>query len=319
MTGRLLVVGETLVEIMRPRPGIPLDAPGPFMGPFPSGAPAIAADAAARAGADVALIATVGNDPFGRLLVRRLSDDGVDTSGIRVADDAVTGVAFVAYDEAGGREFIFHVADAAPSYITRGDLDSMPGEAAWIHVSGSSLALSKSLAETVLAAVEGVLAAGGRVSFDPNLRVGSAGAAATPPGFDRLIKVASLVLPSAGELESLGTDATSLSRAGAMVCETLGAKGACLYHGGTVTEITGIPTEETDPTGAGDAFSGTFLAVYERSGDPVLAAREANAAAAAHVKALGPMESGSPPVGPHEKAALEDTSEADRYPKESST
>ena len=57
MTGRLLVVGEALVEIMRPRPGMPLDAPGPFVGPFPSGAPAIAAHAAARAGADVALIA----------------------------------------------------------------------------------------------------------------------------------------------------------------------------------------------------------------------------------------------------------------------
>ena len=198
MTGRLLVVGEALVEIMRPGPGIPLDAPGPFAGPFPSGAPAIAADAAARAGADVALISTVGNDPFGRLLVRRLSDDGVDTSGIRIADDAVTGVAFVAYDETGGREFIFHVADAAPALITRADLGSIPDGAAWIHVSGSSLALSESLAETVLAAVERVLASGGRVSLDPNLRVGSAGAAAIPPGFDRLLEVASLVLASEG-------------------------------------------------------------------------------------------------------------------------
>ena len=61
-----------------------------------------------------------------------------------------------------------------------------------------------------------------------------------------------------------------------------------------VTEISGFPTEEVDPTGAGDAFSGTFLAVYMRSGDPV-SLPEANAAAAAHVKALGPMESGSPP------------------------
>jgi sugar/nucleoside kinase (ribokinase family) len=300
MTGRLLVVGEALVEIMRPRPEIPLDAPGPFVGPFPSGAPAIAADAAARAGADVALIATVGNDPFGRLLVRRLLGDGVDTSGMPVAGDAVTGVAFVAYDEAGGREFIFHVADAAPARITRADLGSMPGEAAWIHVSGSSLALSESLAETVLAAVEWVLAAGGRVSFDPNLRVGSAGATAIPPGFDRLLEVASLVLPSAGELEPFGADASSLSRAGTVVCETLGKEGARLHHGSIVTEISGIPTEEVDPTGAGDVFSGTFLAVYVRSGDPVLAAQEANAAAAGHVKALGPMESGSPPADLYE-------------------
>jgi sugar/nucleoside kinase (ribokinase family) len=319
MTERLLLVGEALVEIMRPRPGVPLDTPGPFAGPFPSGAPAIAADAAARAGADVALIATVGKDPFGRLLVRRLSGDGVYTSRIRVADDAVTGVAFVAYDEAGGREFVFHVANAAPSLTTQADLGSMPDGAAWIHVSGSSLALSESLAETVLDAVERVLAAGGRVSFDPNLRGGSAGAAAAPPGFDLLIEVASLVLPSAGELELFGADAASLSRAGAVVCETLGKEGARLHHGGTVTEIAGIPTEEVDPTGAGDAFSGTFLAVYVRSGDPVRAAREANAAAAAHVKALGPMESGSPPAGPHGQAVSQDTSQANRYPQEGST
>jgi sugar/nucleoside kinase (ribokinase family) len=318
VSGRLLVVGEALVEIMRPRSGIPLDTPGPFAGPFPSGAPAIAADAAARAGADVALIATVGKDPFGRLLVGRLSGDGVDTSGIRVADDAVTGVAFVAYDEAGGREFVFHVADAAPSRISRADLGSMPDGAAWIHVSGSSLALSESLAETVLDAVEQVLAAGGQVSFDPNLRVGSAGAAAVPPGFDRLIEVASLVLPSAGELEPFGADAASLSSAGAVVCETLGKEGARLHHGGTVTEIAGIPTEEVDPTGAGDAFSGTFLAVYVHSGDPLLAAREANAAAAAHVKVLGPMESGPPPADPHGQAVSQDTSQANRYPRDDS-
>jgi fructokinase len=50
VTGRLLIVGEALVEVMRLRPGIPLDKPGPFAGPFPSGAPAIASDAAARWG-----------------------------------------------------------------------------------------------------------------------------------------------------------------------------------------------------------------------------------------------------------------------------
>jgi tagatose kinase len=297
VTGRLLIVGEALVEVMRPRPGIPLDKPGPFAGPFPSGAPAIAADAAARAGAEVSLIATVGDDPFGRLLVNRLSADGVDTSGVRAVDDAVTGVAFVAYDEAGGREFVFHVADAAPSRIAPADLGSAPEEAAWLHVSGSSLTLSEGLAETVLAAVERVLDAGGRVSFDPNLRVGSAGASATPPGFDRLIEVASLLVPSEGELEALGTDANSVARTGAIVCETLGKDGARLHHDGTVTTVAGIPTQEVDPTGAGDAFSGTFLATYMRSGAPVLAAHEANAAAAAHVGALGPMEGGSSAPG----------------------
>ena len=293
MSGRLLVVGEALVEIMRLEPGLPLDAPGPFRGPFPSGAPAIVADAAARAGVEVALVATVGDDPFGRLLLKRLSADGVETSGVRVAGDAVTGVAFVAYDESGGREFVFHVADAAPSRICPEDLGSEPERADWMHVSGSSLALSESMAQTIVAAAERVLEAGGSVSFDPNLRVGSAGAAAAPTGFEFLLGAASLLFPSEGELEPFGLDAAALARRGIVVCETLGRDGARLHCGGAVTEIPGIATEEVDPTGAGDTFSGTFLAVYMRSGDPMLAAREANSVAAAHVTALGPMEGGS--------------------------
>lgn len=296
MSGPLLVVGEALVEVMRPEPGLALDIPGPFVGPFPSGAPAIAAGAAASAGAEVALIAAVGDDPFGRLLVSRLSEDGVDVTGVRVADGAVTGVAFVSYDTAGGREFVFHVGNAAPARLRPEDLGDLPERTAWLHVSGSSLALSDSLAETVLAAVERVSAAGGRISFDPNLRVGSAGVADAPPGFDQLLEMASLLLPGEGELEALGADAESLAASGKVVCETLGREGARLLHDGTVTPIPGIETEEIDPTGAGDAFSGTFLAVYAQTDDAVLAASEANLAAAAHVEAQGPMESGGSPT-----------------------
>ena len=43
-------MGEMLVEIMRPRAGIQLSRAGEFLGPFPSGAPAIFIDAAARLG-----------------------------------------------------------------------------------------------------------------------------------------------------------------------------------------------------------------------------------------------------------------------------
>ena len=126
MTQQLLIVGETLVEIMRPRPGIPLDAAGPFEGPYPSGAPAIAADAAAQSGAQVTLVTTIGNDPFGRLILKRLRAGSVKTDHVKMLDDAVTGVAFVAYDLSGGRTFIFHVADAAPGKLQPAYLGSAP-------------------------------------------------------------------------------------------------------------------------------------------------------------------------------------------------
>jgi len=289
MAGHLLVVGEALVEIMRPRRGLPLDVPGPFEGPFPSGAPAIAADAAARSGADVTLIATVGNDPFGRLLISRLSAGRVNTANMRILDDAVTGVAFVAYDQTGSREFVFHVANAAPARLRPSDLGSTPEGATWIHVSGSSLALSESLAATVLTAVERVRDIGGSVCFDPNWRAGAAGATAALSGAERLLEVASLVLPSVGELEALGTSAVALARRGVLVCETDGSNGARLYQGDSMTMIPGIATQEIDPTGAGDVFSGTFLAVFMATADPVRAAQAANAAAAAHVMTMGPM------------------------------
>lgn len=89
---------------------------------------------------------------------------------------------------------------------------------------------------------------------------------------------------------------------GEVVCETLSREGAHLYHDGTIYE-SGLETREVDPTGVGDAFSGTFLAAYIHNDDPVLAAREVNAAAAAHVKAQGHMESSSRPSGSYAQCA----------------
>ncbi len=43
-------MGELLCEVMRPEADLPLDRPGTFLGPFPSGAPAIFIDTAARLG-----------------------------------------------------------------------------------------------------------------------------------------------------------------------------------------------------------------------------------------------------------------------------
>lgn len=287
---RLLIVGESLVEFVRPERGLGLGEPGPFLGPWPSGAPAICADAAALAGGEVALVSTVGADPFGRLLLERLITDGVDVSDVRVLDDAVTGTAFVAYDLDGSRSFVFHVADAAPGAITVAHLGSAPERADWIHVSGASLALSAAMAAAIMAAVERVVAHGGRVSFDPNLRTGSSGVSDLPEATARLLEVAALVLPAEGELEALGVDPDALAARGTVVCITAGAEGARLYGTGGVTGVPGLPVTEVDPTGAGDTFAGVFLATFLRTGDAYWAAIAGNRAGAAHVAAMGPME-----------------------------
>jgi fructokinase len=71
MAPEVIAIGEILVEVMRPRVGEPLDHTGLFRGPFASGAPAIFAVAAARLGAQVGFMGSVGTDAFGRYLVSR--------------------------------------------------------------------------------------------------------------------------------------------------------------------------------------------------------------------------------------------------------
>ncbi|NVM03445.1 MAG: sugar kinase, partial [Candidatus Helarchaeota archaeon] len=41
MKYKVISLGELLVEIMRDEVGMPLNIPGRFLGPFPSGAPGI--------------------------------------------------------------------------------------------------------------------------------------------------------------------------------------------------------------------------------------------------------------------------------------
>jgi sugar/nucleoside kinase (ribokinase family) len=70
-------MGELLVEIMRPKAGMSLAEPGVFLGPYPSGAPGIFIDTAARLGHSAAIVSGVGDDDFGSCLLERFGRDGV--------------------------------------------------------------------------------------------------------------------------------------------------------------------------------------------------------------------------------------------------
>lgn len=283
----ILAVGEALVEIMRPERGLPLDRPGPLAGPYASGAPAIFASVAARLGAATALCAVVGEDPFGALLRRRLSADGVDVGALHVAAAAPTACAFVAYQPDGSRSFVFHVAGAAAGLLGREHLGDLPERATWMHVSGSTLALSERMAATVEAAVVRVAATGGRVSVDPNVRP----EALTPRLGERLRRLAQsayVLMPSEGELEALGLDERSVTAP--VVCTTLGERGARVRTASGVEDIPAPAADEVDPTGAGDTFAAAFAVATLAGAEPAEAGRAAVTVAAGAVEYLGPME-----------------------------
>ena len=113
----IIAVGELLVEFVSHHKGCELKALSEYSGPYPSGAPAICIDQAARLGAATALYGGVGADNFGAALIERLNTNGVDTSGIEQLENKTTGVAFVSYFEDGSRTFIFHLNNTAADAI----------------------------------------------------------------------------------------------------------------------------------------------------------------------------------------------------------
>jgi len=142
---QVISIGNMLVEIMRVELDQPLNAPGTFVGPFPSGDTPIYIDAVARLGHSAGFIGAVGEDDFGRCLLDRFARDCVDFSCGRVLADRTTGVAFVAYFSDGSRRFIYHWRHAAagqlgPDYVQ----PDYFAEAKWLHLTGCNLAVCES-------------------------------------------------------------------------------------------------------------------------------------------------------------------------------
>ena len=200
---QVVAIGEILVEIMATRVGQTFLEPGLFAGPYPSGAPAIFADQAARVGATTALIGCVGPDDFGPLNLNRLAASGVDVAGIRRVPGATTGSAFVTYREDGGRDFIFNIANSAAATLEPEQVHAdLFQDCRWFHVMGSSL-FAPGIAAAVRRGVELARAAGARISFDPNIRKELLGRPEVEDTIAAVLAATDLLLPSEADLDHL--------------------------------------------------------------------------------------------------------------------
>jgi len=293
----ILSIGEALVEIMRPKPDLPLDSPGPFVGPFPSGAPAIFADCAARLGASSGFIGVVGDDDFGTCLRNRLLADRVDVTYLATDPHRLTGIAFVTYHSDGRRHFLFHMQDAAagqlgPHYLNQ----DYVAQAKWLHICGSALAASDTSREACYQAMEWVKEAGGQVSLDPNLRPELLSVDHIRRICQPVLEAADVILPS-GEEASMLTGisdpeeaAMALVGEGRIVALKRGARGSIIFTPFERLTAPAFPIEEVDPTGAGDCYDAAFLVGLLEGWPLTQVARFANAVGALATTRLGPME-----------------------------
>ena len=160
-------LGEALIDFTM----VSADAEGyPTMAAHPGGAPANFLAALAKFGAKTALIAKVGDDSFGRLLLGTLKEAGIDTRGLLMDGEVFTTLAFVTLDSKGEREFAFARKPGADTCIREEEIDlTLIDESRVFHFGTLSLTHEPARSATVKA-VEYAKASGKLISFDPNLR-----------------------------------------------------------------------------------------------------------------------------------------------------
>jgi ribokinase len=231
----------------------------------PGGKGANQAAAAAAAGAEVAMLGAVGDDPAGIRMVQDLRRRGVNTESVRTVNGVSTGTAYITVTPDGENTIVLD--QGANEFV-----DAAAVEAAWPALPPASVLLS--LLEIPLAGVTAAV----RLAAQKGIRPVVTLTPAQPVpgellhGLDPLLvneHEAAYVLHT-GELGGQVLDAArELLRLGPKsAVVTAGAAGAAVADGTTARLLPAVPVAEVvDTTGAGDAFAGALAAALGRGAD----------------------------------------------------
>lgn len=296
---QIVTIGEILVEIMTKETDQTFLSSGELLGPYPSGAPAIFADSAAKMGGDVGIISAVGKDDFGLLNLTRLIDDNVDVSRVKILPDKTTGTAFVTYFTSKERQFIFHFRDSAAGNITFTKQDEeYLKDCKYLHIMGCSVAASKMNTEAITAAVNMAKSVGAVISLDPNIRTELLSDKAVMESFNDILYSSQILLTGKKELLDITCEKDIKSALGNLFSKNMkiivvknGRHNVELY---TKDEYFFCETHDygefVDATGAGDCFDGAFIAAISRGYSLDKALLLATTAGSVSVTKKGPME-----------------------------
>ncbi len=288
----VLVIGSSNTDMVvtvgdLPRPGETVL--GSEFNIFAGGKGANQAVAARRAGADVHMLAAVGNDDFGKNAVAALVAEGIDVSNVHTVEGVASGVAMIFVSDTG--ENCIGVAPGANSKLTPNMLRNNETEFAAASV---VLVQLETPMETIVAAAE--LSA----AHDAKLILNPAPAAEIP---EQIYADLFCITPNQSEAELLTgiavVDKASaaeaaqvlLSRGVDNVVITMGGQGALLCNtDGAFFEAAGR-VAVVDTTGAGDTFNGFFAAMVASGNSLQDALATAVSAASQSVQVAGAIPS----------------------------
>ncbi len=197
----------------------------------------------------------------------------VDTAGVMIDPHAHTGLYFVQHGP-DGHVFSYMRHGSAASHMSPEDLrHGMVERAAFLHVSGISLAISANACDTVFAAIERARPAGVQVCLDSNLRLRLWPLDRARAVLREAMRMADVFLPSMDDMRHLTGHADPagtldwIRDAGAdgIIVLKLGRDGAVLDDGRERHFVPGMAVEAVDATGAGDCFAGALWPAARRA------------------------------------------------------
>jgi len=270
---RVVVVGDVAVDVLvePSTPAVPgADVPARIR-TTAGGAGANTAAWLAHLGADVTMVARVGDDAAGRAAAEELRAAGVRP--VLAVDPDHPTCTVVALLGDGDRTLLSDRGAAA--HLCPADLPALDG-VDHLHLSGYVL-LDASSRAAGLAALAAARTAGISTSVDPQA------APALTPAFREWVRGVDLLLPNADELRVLGGPVDGV----AAVVVTHGAEAAAWEDAEGRWEVRPPRVDVIDATGAGDAFNAGVLATWLQGAGPVAALTAGCAAGARAVAGLG--------------------------------
>jgi ribokinase len=294
---QLVVVGSSNTDMILQVPNLPRPGETVLGGRFataPGGKGANQAVAAARAGAEVSLIACVGRDSFGEQALAGFAAEGINTCHCVVDEHAPSGIAQILVDADG--ENCIGVASGANARLSPRHLQS--AGALWRGAAVVLLQLETPV-ETVVEAARLGRAADAVVILNP-------APAQTLP--EALYPLLDMITPNESEVRALTGievgDAASAAAAAdrlhergvATVLITRGGRGVYLSRRSGHNAVAGshfpaYAVDAVDTTAAGDVFNGCLAAALTHGRGLEQAIAFAQAAAALSVQTLGAQTS----------------------------
>ncbi|MCC6015663.1 MAG: carbohydrate kinase family protein [Desulfurococcaceae archaeon] len=241
-----------------------------------------------RLGLRTAVIAKIGFDSFGRIIVDELLREGVDISGLRVSSTGRTGFTIVVIDRDGN--IVMYGFKGVAEELEPNEVDNeIISTARYVHIASLRL-------DTSLKVAEIARKASAKISWDPGRVLAKKGL----KELEKMIKSVDIVLVNKVEASAItGLDidkyresAKILKDLGPeLVVVKLGSRGVYAFGDGVDEEVPAVKVDRVvDTTGAGDAFAAGLIAGILRGYSLRKALLYANAVAALKITKLGSHE-----------------------------